>query len=249
MKFSIHKSSERFHTKIDWLDAYHYFSFGGHYDKNRISFGALLVVNDDIIAAHSGFDTHPHRDMEIITIPLTGTLTHKDSTGAYGQISPGEIQTMTAGTGVAHSEHNIGDIDVHSYQIWIVPSERGLTPNYSQKSIPLTSGTTTLLVSPDGRNGSQAIHQDAYISRALVQSSNPIEYTIEANPVYNTEHNLPVGVFIICVSGTIDVKGAGTLSAADWIEITNIEEAIHIATKEEQGEALIIQVPMLELSR
>ncbi len=252
MKASLHKSAERFNTKIDWLDARHYFSFGGHFDPNRISFGALLVVNDDIIKAHSGFDTHPHRDMEIITIPFAGTLSHKDSSGGVGQTSAGEVQTMTAGTGIAHSEFNDGDVDVHSFQIWILPHTRGLAPGYAQKAFAKEAGSATLLVSPDGRSGSLPINQDAYIWRLPLASGTTVSHKPVSGTIYEVNKDIPMGTFIICISGYVSIDGADdALEPGDWVEITEMadSEDIKITSATEPSEALILQVPMINLNQ
>ena len=252
MKASLHKSAERFNTKIDWLDANHYFSFGGHFDPKRISFGALLVVNDDYIKAHSGFDTHPHRDMEIITIPLAGTLSHKDSSGGVGQISAGEVQTMTAGTGIAHSEFNDGDVDVHSFQIWILPHTRGLAPRYAQKSFDKTSDSAVLLVSPDGRSGSLPINQDAYIWSLGLSAGSSAKHSAVSGSTYEVNRGIPSGIFITCVSGSISVEDVeSTLTPGDWIEITGIAdtESITLSAIAEDSEVLILQVPMINLNQ
>lgn len=248
---SFHGSSERFNTKIDWLDARHYFSFGGHFDPNRISFGALLVVNDDIIKAHSGFDTHPHRDMEIITIPFAGTLSHKDSSGGVGRTSAGEVQTMTAGTGIAHSEFNDGDVDVHSFQIWILPHTRSLRPAYAQKSFDKTSDSAVLLVSPDGRSGSLPINQDGYIWSLVLSAGSSVQHFVVSGSIYEVNQGIQSGLFITCVSGSVNIEGVeNTLASGDWVEITDIAdtESITLSAIAEGSQVLILQVPMISLN-
>jgi len=167
---TIRKSAERGHIDHGWLDTYHTFSFDKYYDRRHMSFGSLRVINEDRVAAGHGFPTHSHRDMEIITYILEGGLAHQDSMGNGSIIKPGEVQRMTAGTGVAHSEANpSADEAVHLLQIWIMPNERGLTPGYEQKffSDESKQGKLALIASRDGREGSVTINQaaDVYASK------------------------------------------------------------------------------------
>ena len=151
------KANERFHTRTDWLDSWHTFSFADHYDPDRLGFRALRVINDDTVEGGQGFGSHRHRDMEIITYGLDGGLSHRDSSGGGGVIRPGDVQRMSAGSGVVHSEFNASETEpVHFLQIWIVPERRGLKPGYEQKSFPVEerSGKLRLLASRDGRDGS-----------------------------------------------------------------------------------------------
>jgi len=165
------KANERFHTRTEWLDSWHTFAFADHYDPDRLGFRALRVINDDTVEAGQGFGSHPHRDMEIITYVLDGGLSHRDSSGGGGVIRPGDVQRMSAGSGVAHSEFNASETEpVHFLQIWIVPERRGLKPGYEQKSFPVEerSGKLRLLASRDGRDGSVTINQDARVYGALL---------------------------------------------------------------------------------
>ncbi len=160
----IRKSKERGYFDHGWLKSFHTFSFSEYYDPEWMGFNHLRVINEDWIEGGEGFPTHPHRDMEIITYPIEGALAHRDSTGGNGVIKPGEIQTMTAGAGIRHSEFNgLKDQTTHLYQIWIMPNEKGLKPAYDQKDFlkEIESGEPVLLVSPDAANGSLPIHQDA----------------------------------------------------------------------------------------
>lgn len=163
---SIHKSGQRGKTRIDWLDSRHSFSFGDYYDPGNMGFGVLRVINEDIVKPSAGFGTHPHRDMEIITYVLEGALEHKDSLGTGSVIVPGDVQRMSAGTGILHSEFNaLKDKPVHLLQIWIMPGKRGFAPSYEQKNFTTKRkpGQFTLLVSPDGREDTISIHQDALV--------------------------------------------------------------------------------------
>ncbi|MCE3255739.1 MAG: hypothetical protein K0R25_1233 [Rickettsiaceae bacterium] len=157
------KSADRGPTKTDWLDSKHTFSFGYYHDLEYMSFGALRVINEDKIAPGTGFGSHPHRDMEIITYVLDGALEHKDSLGTGSIIVPGDVQRMSAGTGIVHSEKNpLHDKPGHFLQIWIIPEKQGLNASYEQKNFTESrkTGKITLVASHDGRDGSLTIHQD-----------------------------------------------------------------------------------------
>jgi quercetin 2,3-dioxygenase len=159
----IRKANERGHAGHGWLDTYHSFSFADYYDPQWMGFRSLRVINDDLVMPGMGFGTHPHRDMEIITYILSGALQHKDSMGNGRVIRPGEVQYMSAGTGVQHSEFNPSkDEAVHLLQIWIEPDRKGVKPRYAEKSLAdAAAGTLQLVTSKTGRDGSIAIHQDA----------------------------------------------------------------------------------------
>jgi redox-sensitive bicupin YhaK (pirin superfamily) len=160
---NIRKASERGHANHGWLDSYHTFSFANYYDPQWMGFRSLRVINDDLVMAGMGFGTHPHRDMEIITYILSGSLEHKDSMGNGRVIRTGEVQYMAAGKGVQHSEFNPAkDEAVHFLQIWIMPDEKGVKPRYAEKSLKdAVPGKLHLVTSKTGRDGSIAIHQDA----------------------------------------------------------------------------------------
>lgn len=161
---TIRKAEERGHFDHGWLDTWHTFSFDRYHDPRHMSFGSLRVINEDRVAPGHGFPTHSHRDMEIITYVLEGGLAHRDSIGNGSVIKPGDVQRMTAGTGVAHSEANPSSSEaVHLLQIWIMPNARNLEPSYEQKmfSDDLKQGKLALIASQDGRDGSVTIHQDA----------------------------------------------------------------------------------------
>jgi quercetin 2,3-dioxygenase len=168
--FELRRASERGHAQHGWLESYHSFSFADYYDPEHMGYGPLRVINEDRVQPGSGFGTHSHRDMEIITYVLEGALAHKDSIGTSSSILPGEVQRMSAGTGVRHSEYNADPKGVtHFLQIWIEPSSRGVAPGYEQKAFPAEEkrGRLRLIVSPDGREGSVSMHQDAFLYAGL----------------------------------------------------------------------------------
>lgn len=160
---NVRKSNSRGLTEFNWLKSFHTFSFGSYVDSQHMGFGDLRVINEDTIEGGEGFGMHPHRDMEIITYVTSGTLEHQDSMATHSLITPGEVQIMSAGTGVTHSEKNASKMDpVHLLQIWILPDQKRLAPSYEQKDFSHSRkpGNLTLLVSSDGREGSLKIHQD-----------------------------------------------------------------------------------------
>lgn len=160
----IRRGEDRGYTKLSWLDSRHTFSFGDYQDPQHIGFSHLRVINEDRVAPGGGFGTHSHRDMEIITCVLEGTLAHKDSTGTSSVIRVGDVQRMSAGTGISHSEYNASQTEpVHFLQIWIIPGETGLLPGYEQRAFSLDEqrGKWTLIASKNGRDGSVTVHQDA----------------------------------------------------------------------------------------
>ncbi len=172
-------STERFHTDAGWLDSRHTFSFADHYDPERLGFRALRVINDDRVQPARGFGSHSHRDMEILTYVLSGELAHRDSMGNGSVIRPGDVQRMTAGTGVVHSEMNPSrNQPVHFLQIWIVPDRAGHEPGYEQKAFPEADrkGKLRLVASRDGRDGSVTIHQDASVYVASLDAGQRVEH-------------------------------------------------------------------------
>ena len=179
----IRRADERGHANHGWLDSFHSFSFASYHDPAHMGFGALRVINEDRVAPGQGFGTHSHRDMEIISYVLEGGLTHKDSMGNGSTIRPGDVQRMSAGTGVAHSEFNASrEQPVHFLQIWIEPNVRGVKPGYEEKRFDEASkrGRLRLIASPDGRDGSVTIHQDAFVYAALLDGEEAAEHTPRA---------------------------------------------------------------------
>ncbi len=206
------RSAERMHTRIDWLDSWHSFSFGGHYDAARMGFGPLRVVNEDRVAPGGGFAPHPHRDMEIISIVLSGKLAHKDSLGNGRVIGAGEIQYMSAGSGVVHSEFNpSADESVHFLQIWIEPDGRGFEPRYADQPILGVDGDPwRLILSPDGREGSMAIRQDVELRTVALSAGAAVAYAVD---------RADRGLWLFILEGVVDVAGE-RLESGDSLALT-----------------------------
>jgi redox-sensitive bicupin YhaK (pirin superfamily) len=180
----VRKAGERGHFDHGWLDTYHTFSFGDYYDPSQMGFRSLRVINDDRVQPGQGFGMHGHRDMEIVTYVLDGALAHRDSLGNGAVLHPGELQHMTAGTGVRHSEFNPSDQEwVHLYQIWLLPERQGLAPSYEQKAFPEEErrGTLRLVASPTGEHGALAIHQDAWLYLATLASGETVARALKPN--------------------------------------------------------------------
>lgn len=181
---TLRQSQERGHANHGWLDSYHTFSFANYYDPEHMGFRALRVINEDRVQAGRGFGTHGHRDMEILTYVLEGELEHKDSIGNGAIIRPGEVQRMSAGTGIMHSEYNPSETQpVHLLQIWILPNQQGLEPSYEQKafSVAERQGKLRLIAAPDGRDGAVTIHQDVDLYSAVLQPQDRVTYQLQPN--------------------------------------------------------------------
>ncbi|MEO6029238.1 MAG: pirin family protein [Candidatus Binatia bacterium] len=175
------KSDDRGHFNHGWLDTRHTFSFGEYYDRNHMGFRALRVINEDVVRGGGGFGTHPHRDMEIVTYVLSGALGHKDSMGNGSTIVPEDVQRMSAGTGITHSEHNASPSEpVHLLQIWVLPTKNGGPPSYEQRAFPAAEkrGKLRLVGARDGRDGAVTIHQDVAIYAAVLAPNERVEHTL-----------------------------------------------------------------------
>lgn len=229
---ALRKSEERGLGDHGWLHSRHTFSFASYYDPKHMGFRALRVINEDRVAPGRGFGKHPHRDMEIISYVLEGALEHADSTGTSSVIRPGDVQRMTAGTGVFHSEYNHSSQEpVHFLQIWIDPAKRGLTPGYEQKSFSAEAkrGKLVLLGSQDGRDGSVQIHQDVNLLATIVDAAHEVTYTP------------PKGrhTWLHVAKGSASVNGK-TLQAGDAIS-SDISESLQLSSVEE-AEILIFDL-------
>ncbi len=221
---SVRKASERGLTSIDWLKSRHTFSFGEYYDPKEQGFSDLRVINEDWVAPGAGFPTHSHRDMEIITYVVDGAVQHKDSMGNGSIIRPGDVQRMSAGTGVTHSEYNPSKAEeLHLLQIWILPDRRGHQPEYEQKEIGDSEkrGRLRLIASPDGRDGSVSIHQDARLYAAIVENGKPLAVTLTPGR----------RGYLQVVKGAVNVSGVA-LEAGDGARIAD-EGALEIGGREE----------------
>ncbi len=183
---TLRRSADRGTVNLGWLDSRHTFSFGSYQDPNHIGFGKLRVINEDQVMPGKGFLPHGHQDMEILTYVLDGELEHQDSLGSGGVIRPGDVQRMSAGTGIRHSEFNASDAEaVHFLQIWIMPSETGIVPSYEQKTFTADekNGTLRLIASPTGRDGSVVIHQNADIYATFLNNENQISHDLGSDRI------------------------------------------------------------------
>ncbi|MCB2230382.1 pirin family protein [bacterium] len=230
---TVRPANERGHADHGWLDTYHTFSFAGYRDPNHMGFRKLRVINEDRVAPGQGFGTHPHNDMEIITYVLDGELEHKDSMGTGSVIRRGDIQRMSAGRGVMHSEFNHShENPVHLVQIWLFPDKLGLTPEYEQKRFDDDSkrGTLRLLVSSDGREGSLRMHQDASLYASILEAGQEVT------------HQLAPGryAWLQVVDGSVTVNNQ-RLNAGDGASIA--EEDSLTMSSESHGEFLLFDLP------
>ena len=179
---TIRQAEERGHANHGWLDSHHTFSFANYYDPKHIGFRTLRVINEDRVSPSNGFGTHGHRDMEIITYVLEGALEHKDSIGTGSVIQPGEVQRMSAGTGILHSEFNHSQTQpVHFLQIWLLPEKKGLSPSYEQRNFSpaKTPGKLHLVAARDGRENAVTVHQDVDLYAAVLKEGDRISYTLK----------------------------------------------------------------------
>lgn len=235
MKKTIHKADSRGYFDHGWLKTYHTFSFAGYYDPKRIRFGLLRVLNDDIVEPGMGFGTHPHDNMEIVTIPLEGELAHKDSMGHKQAIRPGEIQAMSAGSGLTHSEFNNSDTEkVNLLQIWVFPNEVDIEPRYEQKVFNTEERKNKFqtVVSPEKENGAMWINQDAYFSLAEMEKGKELNYKIKLKGN---------GVYLFVIEGSVSAADEN-LGRRDGMGVEDIDE-LKIKS-DENSEILLIEVPM-----
>ncbi len=232
----VHKADKRGHVNFGWLDSHHSFSFGHYYDPGRINFGMLRVLNDDVVAGGAGFPTHPHDNMEIISIPLRGALAHRDSTGIEKAIQTGEVQIMNAGSGITHSEYNHSkEDDVNFLQIWIIPKELNILPNYDQRTFSASNRQNMFqtIVAPDN-DDALWINQDAWLSLSNLESNASIIYDLKK------EGN---GVYLFVLEGEITIASQ-KLNKRDAIGITDMGSVEVLANSD--AYLLVIDVPMTQ---
>lgn len=235
MKLTLHKAGTRGHADHGWLKTWHTFSFANYYNPNRMHFGALRVLNDDIVQAGMGFGTHPHDNMEIITIVNKGELEHRDSMGNGSVITPGEVQVMSAGTGIQHSEFNHSKTqDVGLFQIWVFPDKQNVEPRYDQARFAdeELAGKWRMVVSPDGANNSLWIHQQSWFSLGNFQKGDVTELKLN-NPANS--------LYLFVISGSFKI-GEETLQARDGIGIQEVDDAI-ILHMEADSKLLAMEIP------
>lgn len=225
-------ANDRGHANHGWLDTWHTFSFANYYDPNYMGVSALRVLNDDTVDPGAGFGTHGHQDMEIISYVLSGALEHKDSMGFGTVIRPGEVQRMSAGTGVTHSEYNASDSEpVNFLQIWITPNQYGVEPGYEQKAFhEELNGQLRLVASPDGRDGSLTIHQDAELFASRLKDAEQVEYVPEKNRF----------LYIHVARGNV-ILNENTLSHGDGVAVQ--QEASICITANGEAEVLLFNLP------
>ena len=229
----IRRSNERGYADHGWLKSFHSFSFADYFDPAHVEFGPLRVINEDRVQPGRGFGTHPHRDMEILTYVLEGELEHRDSMGTGSTIRPGEVQRMSAGSGVTHSEFNHSKSNpVHLLQIWILPERKGIKPSYEQKELAVANGNgLSLIASPDGASGSVRIHQDAKVFRGLISQQRPVVY-----PLGKERH-----AWVQVARGEVDVNG-NRLQAGDGAALTSEAEVKLAAANGTDAEILLFDL-------
>lgn len=221
---TIRKAEDRGHANHGWLDTYHTFSFANYYDPKHMGFRSLRVINEDRVSPDAGFGTHGHRDMEIITYVLQGALEHKDSIGNGSVIQPGDVQRMSAGTGILHSEFNHSKTDsVHLLQIWLLPDQEGLPPSYEQQNFSVTKnpGKLHLVAARDGREGAVTVHQDVDLYAAVLNQGDRISHTLKPQ-----RH-----AWVQVARGTITLNGL-PLDTSDGAAISNETDVVIEATND-----------------
>jgi len=235
MKTIFYPASERGHVNFGWLDSYHSFSFGNWHDPEKVHFGALRVLNDDTVEGGKGFDTHPHDNMEIVSIPLKGAIAHKDSTGTEGIIYSGDVQIMSAGSGIRHSEYNASHFDpVNFLQLWVFPKQRNIKPRHDQKAFDQSGrkGKWQVVVSPDKTEGGVWINQDARMALTQLEAGKEITFS----PVFSGN-----GVYLFVLEGAAEVDGK-KLGRRDALGVSGTD-AFTIKA-DTQTDLLAIEVPM-----
>ena len=234
MKTVLHRAEERGRGEHGWLTTRYSFSFSDWHEPSRMGFGALRVINDDAIAPASGFGAHGHRDMEIITIVTAGAVTHTDSMGNKGAVRAGEVQVMSAGTGVVHAEKNDSPTEpLTLFQVWIEPKERGIAPRYAQKAFDFERRGATLLAAPEAAEGALAINQDAYITYANLAVGEALNYQLR---------RAGNGAYVFVIDGAVEAAGQ-VLGPRDALGISEAGAVGITAAK--PSRLLLFDVPML----
>jgi redox-sensitive bicupin YhaK (pirin superfamily) len=236
MKTALYKAGTRGHKNHGWLDTHHTFSFADYYNPERIHFGALRVFNDDIVIAGEGFGTHPHNDMEIISIPLYGDLEHKDSMGNGSVIRSGEVQVMSAGTGITHSEFNANaSTDLNFFQIWVIPNKKHVTPRYGQQKFDFFNLKNELIqiVSPNPEDEGLWIHQNAWFNTGIFDKDYSFDYKLKRNGN---------GLYIMVIEGEFEVEGQ-LLYRRDGMGLWDTD-SVKIKALSDQARILLIDVPL-----
>ena len=235
MSFELHPNTQRGHVDHGWLKAAHSFSFASYFNRERMNFGALLVLNEDVVQPGAGFGEHPHDNMEIVTLPLSGALRHGDSMGNSAVIQAGDAQIMSAGTGIVHSERNASETDpVHLLQIWIAPNQRGLPTRYDQLTVKdtLVQNKLSLIVAPEPTPGALLIHQDAWFWMGHFDAGQAFDVTT---------HHANNGLFAFVIRGSATIQ-TNTLGTGDALAIKH-EQNVHGITNE-PSTILFIEVPL-----
>jgi quercetin 2,3-dioxygenase len=236
MKTILYPAKDRGHVNLGWLDSFHSFSFGQYHDPKKVHFGALRVVNDDRVAGGGGFGTHPHDNMEIVTIPLEGKLAHKDSTGNEGIISKGDVQIMSAGTGIRHSEYNASASEYAKFlQIWVFPKLKNIKPVYGQKSFDIKDRKNKwqVVVSPEASDNALNINQDARFSLVQLEEGKSISYQTKFKNY---------GVYLFVIDGEVKVNDE-LLKQRDALGASELDQLKIEASK--NADVLAIEIPML----
>ena len=241
MQYIVHKSNSRGSADYGWLKTNYSFSFAEYYDENRMGFGALRVLNDDSIAGGKGFGAHPHNNMEIITVTLAGGLEHKDNMGNIAVSKPGDVQVMSAGTGVFHSEFNANaDIDLTLLQIWVIPNKMNVMPRYEHKYFDISGFANTWhqIIKPIDSDGEGiGIYQEAWFQRAMLEKDKKLEYNLK-NPQNS--------IYLFVISGQVNINNEISLQTRDGVGILDIRKNFTL-TANEEADILLMEIPYLDI--
>lgn len=235
MDYVLHKSETRGHANHGWLDSHHTFSFAGYHDPTRMHFGLLRVLNDDVVKGGRGFSQHPHDNMEIVSIPLQGALEHRDNSGGQAIIKSGEVQIMSAGSGIEHSEKNASlSEDVNFLQLWVFPKELDITPRYEQRLFPVAERRNQVqtVISPQGDNNSLHINQDAWFHLASLEKGRSVNYTLRL---------AGNGLYVFVIEGSLTIANQ-QVGKRDGIGFWNVKEVGLTAGTD--AELLLLDIPM-----